>query len=134
MNELPDTPVRALVVDDEAFIRQILTRILDRLGIEVVGVASSGDPVVALYQEHRPDLVIMDIAMPGTDGLTCLGRLREADPEARVLICTSFSSRQYTVEAERLGAAGFLNKPFDANRIRAKLEELCPGRIGKLTS
>jgi len=132
MSQDRENPVRALVVDDEAFIRQILSRILDRLGIKVVGVASSGDSVVELYREHRPDLVIMDIAMPGTDGLTCLGRLKEADPGARVLICTSFSSRQYTVEAERLGAVGFLNKPFDANRIRAKLEELYPGRIGRL--
>lgn len=121
--------LRAIVVDDETFIRQVLTRMLERLGLEVVAVAENGGPVVELYSTHRPDLVVMDIAMPEIDGLTTLGRLREQHPNARVLICTSFSSRQYAVQAEGLGAAGFLNKPFDLAQIRAKLESLFPGRM-----
>lgn len=125
----PEPKLRAIVVDDEAFIRQVLTRMLEQLGLEVVAVAENGEPVLDLYAEHLPDLVVMDIAMPGTDGLTSLGRLREAHPEASVIICTSFSSRQYIVQAERLGAAGILNKPFDRARIRAKLERIFPGRF-----
>jgi len=121
--------IRAIVVDDEAFIRQVLTRILDRIGVEVVGVADSGTPVVGLYAAHRPDVVIMDIAMPDVDGLTTLGRLRENYPEARVVICTSFSSRKYLDEARALGAAGFLNKPFDMRGIRSTLDQLFPGRL-----
>ena len=125
----PEKNLTAIVVDDEAFIRQVLTRMLEQLGLEVVAVAENGQPVLELYGRHHPDLVVMDIAMPHIDGLTTLGHLREAHPEACVLICTSFSSRQYTVQAERLGAAGILNKPFDRARIRAKLEGLFPGRF-----
>ena len=124
-----ETKLRAIVVDDEAFIRQVLTRMLEQLGLEVVAVAENGAPVLALYAEYLPDLVVMDIAMPEIDGLTTLGRLRDAYPAACVIICTSFSSRQYVVQAERLGAAGILNKPFDRARIRAKLEGIFPGRF-----
>lgn len=121
--------LRAIVVDDEAFIRQVLTRILDRIGVDVVAVADRGEPVVDLYTEHRPDVVLMDIAMPEVDGLTTLGRLREAHPDAQVVICTSFSSRKYLDEAEELGAAGFLNKPFAMQGIRSTLDQLFPGRL-----
>jgi two-component system chemotaxis response regulator CheY len=119
----------AIVVDDEAFIRQVLMRMLERIGLDVVAVADSGGPVIDLYEEHRPDVVVMDIAMPEIDGLTTLGRLREDHPDARVIICTSFSSRKYLDEAEQLGAAGFLNKPFDMNGIRSTLDRLFPGRL-----
>jgi two-component system chemotaxis response regulator CheY len=121
--------LRAIIVDDEAFIRQVLSRILERLGLEVVAVADRGATVPDLYAQHRPDVVIMDIAMPEVDGLTTLGRLRELDPEATVVICTSFSSRKYLDEAQALGAAGFLNKPFDMGGIRSTLDQLFPGRM-----
>lgn len=85
--------------------------------------------MVDLYAEHRPDLVVMDIAMPQIDGLTTLGNLRQKYPEACVVICTSFSSRQYSDQARDLGAAAFLNKPFDVAQIRAKLDALFPGRL-----
>jgi two-component system chemotaxis response regulator CheY len=128
MNE-PQGRLTAIVVDDEAFIRQVLTRMLERIGLEVVAVAESGGPVVDLYGEHRPDVVLMDIAMPEIDGLTTLGHLREAHPEAHVIICTSFSSLKYLQAAEQLGAAGFLNKPFDMNGIRSTLDQIFPGRL-----
>lgn len=128
MSESPER-LRAIVVDDETFIRQVFTRMLERLGLEVVAVAENGEPVLELYARHRPDLVVMDIAMPEIDGLTTLGRLRERFPEARVLICTSFSSQTYTEQARELGAAGFLNKPFDLAAIRSRLEALFPGRF-----
>ena len=87
--------LRAIVVDDEAFIRQVLARMLERLGFSVVAVAGSG---------------------------------------ATVVICTSFSSPQYAIEARRLGAAAFLNKPFDLAGIRSTLDELFPGRLGLAVS
>jgi two-component system chemotaxis response regulator CheY len=122
--------LRAVVVDDEAFIRQVLTRMLEKLGFAVVAVAGSGAPVLDLYADLLPDLVVMDIAMPEVDGLTTLGRLKQEHPEATVVICTSFTSPQYATKAERLGAAAFLNKPFDLAGIRSTLEALFPGRLG----
>jgi len=119
------TSIRAVVADDERFILQILVKMLERLGIEVVGMAENGQECVNLYQVHKPDLVVLDIAMPVMDGLQALEEIRRFDPEANVLMCTSFSSRQYITEAERLGAKGYLSKPFDLEKIRAKVGGIC---------
>jgi two-component system, chemotaxis family, chemotaxis protein CheY len=116
--------IRALIADDEAFIRQVLEKMLMRLGIDVVASAENGRQAISLYKEHRPDIVILDIAMPEMDGLETLRALLEHDPNARVLMCTSFSSKQYVVEAVKIGASGYLNKPFDLEKIREKISKI----------
>lgn len=116
--------IRAVIADDEAFIRQVLLKMLERLGVEVVGVAENGKIAVDLFQETKPDIVILDIAMPEMDGLEALRKILALDPEARVLMCTSFSSKQYVVEAVKVGAKGYLNKPFDLDKIREKISKI----------
>jgi len=116
--------IRAVIADDEAFIRQVLLKMLERLGIEVVGVAENGRKAVELFTQTKPDIVILDIAMPEMDGLEALRSILEKDPEARVLMCTSFSSKQYVVEAVKVGAKGYLNKPFDLDKIREKISKI----------
>jgi len=116
--------IRALIADDEAFIRQVLEKMLVRLGVDVVASAENGRQAIELYQQHQPDIVILDIAMPEMDGLETLSALLEQDPEARVLMCTSFSSKQYVVEAVKIGAKGYLNKPFDLEKIREKISKI----------
>ncbi len=116
--------IRALIADDEAFIRQVLEKMLVRLGVDVVASAENGRQAIELYQQHQPDIVILDIAMPEMDGLETLSALLEKDPEARVLMCTSFSSKQYVVEAVKIGAKGYLNKPFDLEKIREKISKI----------
>ena len=120
----PEGAIRAVIADDEAFIRQVLLKMLERLGIDVVGVAENGRMALEMYNQHRPDIVILDIAMPEMDGLETLRKLLERDPEARVLMCTSFSSKQYVVEAVKIGAKGYLNKPFDLDKIREKISKI----------
>ena len=124
--------IRAVIADDEAFIRQVLHKMLERLGIEVVGVAENGEEALRQFKSLSPDLVIMDIAMPLMDGLEATKAILRHDPEANILMCTSFSSRQYVSEAVRLGAKGYLSKPFDLDKIREKISQLCPenARIG----
>ena len=116
--------IRAVIADDEAFIRQVLMKMLERLGVEVVGVGENGRQALELYSQHQPDIVILDIAMPEMDGLETLRQLLARDPEARVLMCTSFSSKQYVVEAVKIGAKGYLNKPFDLDKIREKISKI----------
>lgn len=116
--------IRAVIADDEAFIRQVLLKMLERLGIEVVGVAENGKRAVELFVETKPDIVILDIAMPEKDGLQALREILDKDPAARVLMCTSFSSKQYVVEAVKVGAKGYLNKPFDLEKIREKIGKI----------
>jgi len=118
--------LRAIIVDDEAFIRQVLLKMLERLGVEVIGVGENGEEALRLYRNLAPDLVIMDIAMPLMDGLEATKLIMRQDPEANVLMCTSFSSKQYMVEAVKLGAKGYLNKPFDLEKIREKISTVFP--------
>lgn len=120
----PEGRIRAVIADDEAFIRQVLLKMLERLDVEVVGVAENGRQALDLYMQHHPDIVILDIAMPEMDGLETLRQLLARDPEARVLMCTSFSSKQYVVEAVKIGAKGYLNKPFDLDKIREKISKI----------
>ena len=118
---------RVLIVDDERFIRAILTRMLGELGLDVVGAAATGGEAVELCASLHPDLVTLDIAMPGMDGLQALERILQDAPEVRVLMSTSFSDRHFVSEAVRLGARGYLTKPFDLASIRDKLTQLFAG-------
>jgi AmiR/NasT family two-component response regulator len=110
------TPLRILVVDDEAIIRMDLAEILTRLGHEVVGQASSGKEAVAKSAELDPDLIFLDIKMPDMDGLSAL-RLMNEDKIRPVIILTAFSDIDLIKQAVELGVAAYLVKPFEASRL-----------------
>lgn len=113
-----------LVVDDERFIRTLLARMLGELGLEVVGTAGTGTEAVTMSEELQPDLITLDIAMPGMDGLEALTAILGRRPDARILMSTSFSDRRFVAEAVKRGARGYLTKPFDLAGIREKLDQL----------
>jgi DNA-binding NarL/FixJ family response regulator len=103
--------VRVLVVDDNELLRAGLVTVLSsEPRIEVVGEASDGPGAVDLVRRHRPDLVLMDVEMPGGDGITATARIRELAPEVRVLVLTMFDLDDYVLEALQAGASGFLLK------------------------
>jgi DNA-binding NarL/FixJ family response regulator len=111
---------RVALVDDQALLRAGLRALLDaEHGIEVVGEAGDGDEAVALAREQRPDVVLMDIRMPGVDGLEATRRIA-ADPElagVKVVVLTTFEVDEYVFEGLRAGAAGFLLKEADPDEI-----------------
>lgn len=115
---------RVLIVDDERFIRTLLAGMLGKLGLEVVGIAADGAEAVAMSEALTPDLITLDIAMPGMDGLEALAAILGVRPDACVLMSTSFTDRRYVAEAVKRGARGYLAKPFDLAGIRDKLEQL----------
>ncbi|HEY76692.1 MAG TPA: response regulator [Thermoflexia bacterium] len=114
---------RVLVVDDEPNVVKSCTRMLQLAGFEAHGV-TSGTEAISLYKENRFDLVLVDLKMPDTDGLAVLRALREYDPSASVLIFTAYGTKESVVEALRLGAREFLEKPLDAKRLVDTIQRL----------
>lgn len=120
--------IRILVVDDHPVVRQGLRAFLDtRDGMAVVGEAGDGEVAVAEAARLRPDVILMDLLMPGTDGLTAIGRIRAADPAARILVLTSFSSADQVVPAVRAGAAGYLLKDAAPEEVEAAVRAVHRG-------
>ncbi|MDA8312618.1 MAG: response regulator [Actinomycetota bacterium] len=112
------TPTRVVIAEDEAIIRLDLKEILQSAGYEVVGETGRGDEAVSLVDQHRPDLVILDVKMPGMDGVRAAREI-SARHRAAVVVLTAFSQRDLIEEAREAGVSAYLVKPF-------RREELLP--------
>ena len=116
--------MRLLIVDDaEAPLRR-LECMLRELGHEVVGTARNGAEAVQAFATLQPDVVIMDVIMPRMNGLDALRVIRDAHPQARVIMASSLQSCQTALEAERLGALYCLAKPYQECNVRKVLEQI----------
>lgn len=108
---MTDGTIRVLVVDDETMVCAHLRTILDSADdIDVVDQAHDGAAALEAVIRHRPDVVLMDLRMPGVDGLTAIERIRELDAPPVIVALTTFDADQYVIRALRAGAAGFLVK------------------------
>jgi AmiR/NasT family two-component response regulator len=116
-----DERTRVLIAEDEAIIRLDLKEMLQEEGIDVVGEAADGEAALRLARERTPDLVIMDIKMPGLDGLAAAEKVVEEDLAA-VLILTAFSGRDLVQRAAEAGAMGYLVKPFQKSDLLPAIE------------
>ncbi|MFJ6728924.1 response regulator [Streptomyces sp. NPDC091281] len=126
----PADPIRVLIVDDHQVVRRGLRTFLEvQDDIEVVGEAADGAEGVARAEELRPDVVLMDVKMPGTDGVDALRRLRELDNPARVLVVTSFTEQRTVVPALRAGAAGYVYKDVDPDALAGAIRSVHAGHI-----
>jgi two-component system, chemotaxis family, chemotaxis protein CheY len=115
--------VNVLIVDDLAFIKIVLRDIIEKSGFRVVGEASNGEQAISLYQDTRPDVVLMDITMPGMDGLTAMKKIREIDPAARIIICSALGQQRLILQAIQQGAKDFIVKPFQPERVVSALKK-----------
>lgn len=113
--------IRVVIAEDEAIIRLDLKETLEEEGYEVVGETGRGDKAVDLVREHRPDLAILDIKMPGMDGLEA-ARLITKDRICGVLVLTAFSQREVIEEARDAGALAYLVKPFQKSDLIPAIE------------
>jgi two-component system chemotaxis response regulator CheY len=115
---------RLLVVDDALFMRKMICGLAVEAGWQVVGEARNGVEAVALYQEHRPDLVTMDLVMPVMGGLEALRQIRAVDPLAKIVVVTALDQKQSLMDSIRDGAIDFIVKPFERERVLALLAKL----------
>ncbi|AEM86261.1 response regulator [Streptomyces violaceusniger] len=122
--------IRVLLVDDHQVVRRGLRTFLQvQDDIEVVGEASDGEEGVARAEELRPDVVLMDVKMPGLDGIEALRTLRGLDNPARVLIVTSFTEKRTVVPALRAGAAGYVYKDVDPEALARAIRSVHSGHV-----
>lgn len=121
--------IRVLIVDDHEIVREGLQTLLaEEPDFEVVGAAGDGASAVALAESTRPDVIVMDLVMPGVDGIEATRRIHNNNPEARVLVLTTFADDQRVREAIQAGATGYLLKDvLKADLLRA-LRDAAVGR------
>src|SRR6266545_3116570 len=110
-------PERILLVDDHPLTRSALAALLTQHGFEVAGEASDGEEAIECAGRIQPDLILLDLSMPGLDGLSALPRLREAAPDCEVVVLTASGTEENLLGAIRAGAAGYLLKSEPPERI-----------------
>lgn len=121
-------PIRVLLVDDQKLMRQGLRVLLElEPDLEVAGEAEDGQEALEAYARLEPDVVLMDIRMPGMDGVEATWRLRERWPEARVVILTTFDDDEYIFEGLRAGALGYLLKDVSGEELAEAVRTVAEG-------
>jgi AmiR/NasT family two-component response regulator len=123
-------PTRVVVAEDEVLIRLDLVEMLTEEGYDVVGEAGDGEAAVALANELRPDLVVMDVKMPKLDGITAAERIA-ADRVAPVVMLTAFSQRDLVDRARQAGAMAYVVKPFGKSDLIPAIE-IAMGRFAEI--
>lgn len=123
-------PTRVVIAEDEAIIRLDLKETLEEEGYEVVGETGRGDEAVDLVKEHEPDIAILDIKMPGLDGLSAAREIA-GERRAAVLILTAFSQRDLIEQARDAGALAYLVKPFQRSELIPAIE-VAIGRFSEM--
>jgi DNA-binding NarL/FixJ family response regulator len=122
------TPIRVLIADDERVVREALTGLLDRVeGVEVIGSASDGLEAVERAHSEKPDVVLMDLAMPGMGGATAARQIREAVPETHVLVLTAHADDESLLDALEAGARGYLSKGAGWEEIEHAIRTVVAG-------
>ncbi len=118
-----------LVCDDSMFARKSLCLYIATLGIKNVYEAADGQQAVDQYAEHKPDIVFMDIVMPVITGIDALTKIKEIDPNAKVIMASSVGTQNHLKAAIKAGATDFLQKPISNDQVKQTLENAAKGVI-----
>jgi DNA-binding NarL/FixJ family response regulator len=125
----PQPSIRVLIADDQRVVRDGLSMLVALIdGVQVVGTASDGSEALAMAEARHPDVVLMDLRMPGMDGIAATGQLRQHVPAARVLVLTTYADDATIVPALRAGALGYLTKDASAEQIEAAIRAVHAGQ------
>lgn len=122
--------IRVMIVDDALFMRRLYHNMLEKDDISIVAEAANGYEAIALYQEARPDVVLMDITMPGMPGIEALEEIMRIDPEARVIMSSAMGQEAFVRESVKKGARGFLVKPMVEATLLRMVRSVAQSRSG----
>jgi len=115
--DLARAPLTVVIVDDSMTLRKTLATILEASGFDVVGTASSGEQAVGLVGVLKPDLVTLDIGLPGMDGIETLGQIRLISPQTHVVMVTASDDPDMISRSVELGAENYITKPYDPDTV-----------------
>ena len=123
------SPTQVVLVDDHVLVRAGIRALIDRMeGVKVVGEAANGTEALALIEKELPDLVVLDITMPGVKGLSVLEEITHRFPTVRVIMLTMHEAREYVIQSLKAGAAGFIPKSAAATELREAIDTVMRGK------
>jgi two-component system, NarL family, response regulator NreC len=122
-------PIRLILADDHLIVRQGLRMVLEKERIEILGEASDGPEALRLIRELRPDIAVLDLDMPGLDGLAVLREATVVSPQTRAIILTRHMEEPYAVEALRIGARGYVLKTQASTDLVAAIQHVDRGEV-----
>ena len=126
---MSDVRIRVIIADDHAVVRQGIRHVLEDVpGLEVMAEAGDGEEVLGLLDEHTPDLLVLDISMPGKTGLEVAAELRAEGSEVGILILSMHDNPEYVLEAVRVGADGYILKDVGPAELREAIETVHAGK------
>ncbi len=114
--------LKVLVVDDSLVAAQLVKQALESLGHTVVSIARSGEEALGAYDTCRPDLVTMDVTMPGVSGIDAAARLLASHPEANIIMVTSHAQQGIVTDAQKAGARGYILKPVKTDKLAVAIQ------------
>jgi two-component system, chemotaxis family, chemotaxis protein CheY len=123
-NPLVQKMKKVLIVDDSTVIRKAIAKFLERYSINIVGTASNGTDALKLFTEHKPDIVTLDITMPGFDGFHVLDKMIKLDDTVKIIVITALSDKATGLRALKKGAKSYLNKPFGPEKLQEAFDRL----------
>ena len=118
---------KILVVDDSAFERKAILGILEKAGHKDIIEAEDAEQGLEVFKLEKPDLVLLDVRLPGMDGVQCLGEIKKANPDAKVIMVTIVTRQETIDEAMKNGAAGYITKPITKEKLVPKVKEVLGG-------
>lgn len=117
--------MKVLLVDDAAFVRMSLKRVLEESEYDFTYIeASTGQEAIEFFEKERPDLTIMDITMPGMNGIEAVEKIMDIDSNAKIIMCSSMGYQEKVVDAITAGAVDFIVKPYTAEKIMLAIEKV----------
>ncbi len=117
----------AIVIDDEQDVRDVFSECLPLFDVEVLAKGSDGKEAVELYKKHRPEIVLMDVLMPNYDGMYGLEKIREIDPNAKIIIITASIDGGIEKKLVEGNASAIIWKPFDMEKVQRTIERVKSG-------